>query len=96
VALAAINDEKTLAELEQQFNAHPNQTTNWKAWLQEGSAGDLTVLHAKIGESTPEKDFLSGGQQGRSVERKTLINREHEPPLTRQATLLKLSRGGLY
>jgi len=24
-------------------------------------AGDLTVLHAKIRESTPEKDFLSGG-----------------------------------
>ena len=75
VALAAVKGEKTLAELAQQFDIHPNQITQWKAQLLDGAAGvfgsetrgdsqgpavDLTVLHAKIGELTLENDFLAG------------------------------------
>jgi len=33
VALAAVKGEKTLAELAQQFDIHPNQITQWKAQL---------------------------------------------------------------
>ena len=39
MALAAVKGEKTLAELAQQFDVHPNQITQWKAQLFEGAAG---------------------------------------------------------
>ena len=36
VALAAVKGEKTLAELAQRFDIHPNQITQWKAQLLDG------------------------------------------------------------
>ena len=58
-------------------------------------AVDLKSLHAKIGKLTLENDFLSGalGKAGLFVvERKAMIERSHELPLTRQAALLRLGR----
>ena len=71
VALAAMKGDKTLAELSQQFDVHPNQITDWKTRMQEGAASvfgeekaeqqgkvDVTRMQAKIGELTLENDFL--------------------------------------
>ena len=73
VALAAVKGDKTLAELAQQFDIHPNQITDWKGQLQERAAQvfgdatgkadagpDLKSLHAKIGQLALENDFLEG------------------------------------
>jgi transposase len=73
VALAAIEGDRTLAQLSEQFDVHANQITDWKDQLVEvateaierGSRGkpsapavDVKTLHAKIGELTLANDFL--------------------------------------
>jgi len=75
VALAAIKGDRTLTQLAEQFDVHPNQVTTWKAQLEGGAADvfgagvgnvsaepavDVKSLHAKIGELTLENDFLEG------------------------------------
>jgi len=74
VALAALKGDRTLAQLAEQFDVHPNQITQWKAQLESGATDvfesgggkvsepvvDVKALHAKIGELTLENDFLEG------------------------------------
>ena len=72
VALAAIKGDRTIAQIAEQFDVHPNQVTSWKAQLEGGAADvfgpgsgggpavDVKSLHAKIGELTLENDFLEG------------------------------------
>ena len=86
MALAAIKGDRTLAQLAEQFDVHPNQITSWKVQLEEGQptcsvpvgsgtaqpAVDVKSLHAKIGELTLENDFLEGalGKAGLSSARR--------------------------
>ena len=72
VALAAVKGDRTIAQLAEHFDVHPNQITIWKSQLETsaseifGPGGgtpatpvvDVKSLHAKIGELTLENDFL--------------------------------------
>ena len=72
VALAAVKGERSLSELSQQFDVHPNQITQWKTQLLSRAAEafdggqdtpppvDIKTLYAKIGQLTLENDFLEG------------------------------------
>jgi transposase-like protein len=74
VAVAAVKGDRTLAQLPEHFDVHPNQVRAWKAQLEGGTsevfgtgspatavpAVDVKSLHVKIGELTLENDFLEG------------------------------------
>ena len=73
VALSAARGDKTLAELAEHYDVHPNQIQDWRSQLvnraeavfepggrREGDTEhQLKELHAKIGQLTMERDFLS-------------------------------------
>jgi transposase len=74
VAVAALKGDKTLTELAQKFDVHPNQITQWKTQLLEGAMSvfltpadkrdsqgpSVKDMQAKIGQLALENDFLAG------------------------------------
>ena len=109
VALAALREDRTLAQLCEQFEVHPNLVSEWE-WerqLLERAAGvfdagawpepvNLAPLHARIGQGAGERFFRRRAHQSGIAERKAMIDSDHEISITRQAELPKINRGTVY
>lgn len=76
VALEALKGDKTVQEIAARHQVHPNQVSTWKRQALDGLSAvfsngpdqerqdhetEIRDLHAKIGQLTVERDFLSKG-----------------------------------
>ncbi|MFG6569951.1 IS3 family transposase [Sulfitobacter sp. 1A13679] len=93
VALEAIREELTTAELAKKYDIHPTMISGWKRTAIKNmaqafsgqstaeptiSTAEVEKLHAKIGQLVVERDFLSGSLQSRPRHwRQKAVKKDH-------------------
>ncbi len=112
IALEAVKEEKTIAELTSLYDVHPNQIRTWKSHLIK-NAGEIfedkrrkkdkdkdeliNELYRQIGQLKVELDWLKKNLHSSVHDRVRLIDRENRAiSLSRQAELLGVSRSAIY
>jgi len=90
VALAALKNDRTIAQLAEQFDVHPNQITSWKEQLLAGApdvferGGSAKIVGSGSRHQVParqdrrigagERFFRTCARQGGISERKAMID----------------------
>jgi len=112
VALEAIKEQKTSAELTSQYQVHPGQIRNWKAAAQKGlidlfsdkrkgkeqdKDGLISELYRQIGQQKVDLDWLKKNLDLPHRDKVSLIDKTNrEISISHQAELLGISRSSIY
>ena len=72
VALAAIKGDRTLAQLAEQFDVHPNQITSWKAQLEGGAADVFGPVVERLWRSVKYEEVYLRAYEGVSDARASI------------------------
>jgi len=112
VALAAIKCERTIAQLAEQFDVHPNQITTWEDAARRrggdvfgpgGGRGTIGTAGRREGSARQdrradvgERFFRGRAQQGGIADRKAMIDRDHELSVRKQTEAVGIARSTVY
>ncbi|WP_448152350.1 IS3 family transposase [Castellaniella caeni] len=110
VAMQALREELTVAQLAQKYGIHPTMIGYWKKQLAEhaaeifahgtqhdDTAQTIAELYRQIGQLKVENDFLASRPGISLCERRKMIDRaDKKLSVVRQCRLLAVSRAGLY
>src|SRR3954467_8366531 len=79
------------------WQPNPGRRSTYRCGDSVQTTGTTSVTARKDRRADAGKRFFRGGaHQGGIAERKAMIDREHDLPITRQAKVLRISRGSVY